>query len=237
VHEFVQGSPEVRRRFVDWGTFHVEPSFLEAWQRYQRAVRQRNAALKGGGGGHALEQWTATAAELGEALSAARERYMRALAPEVAFRGSRLVGVPVRCRYTRGWPADTTLAGALARDLERDRATGATRAGPHRGDLVIEASSVAARDAVSRGQEKLIGAALVLSQVALHSGRGGKSSVLLLDDPAAELDRNFLGRLLDEVSRLPVQLVITGLDASGLPTAGSHARFHVERGRIRPLDR
>ena len=29
VHALVEGGPSERRRFVDWGVFHVEPSYLE----------------------------------------------------------------------------------------------------------------------------------------------------------------------------------------------------------------
>jgi DNA replication and repair protein RecF len=46
VHRLVEGGPQERRRFVDWGVFHVEPSFVDHWRRYQRALRQRNAALR-----------------------------------------------------------------------------------------------------------------------------------------------------------------------------------------------
>ena len=48
VHRLVEGGPQERRRYLDWGVFHVEPNFLEHWRRYQRALRQRNAALRPG---------------------------------------------------------------------------------------------------------------------------------------------------------------------------------------------
>ncbi|MBS0433180.1 MAG: AAA family ATPase, partial [Proteobacteria bacterium] len=45
-HSLVSGASEGRRRFLDWGVFHVEPRFLEYWRRYRRALRQRNALLR-----------------------------------------------------------------------------------------------------------------------------------------------------------------------------------------------
>ncbi len=48
VHRLVEGAPGERRRWLDWGVFHVEPSFLDHWVRFSRALRQRNAALKQG---------------------------------------------------------------------------------------------------------------------------------------------------------------------------------------------
>jgi DNA replication and repair protein RecF len=38
----------VRRKYLDWGMFHVEHEFLAVWRRYSRALKQRNAALRGG---------------------------------------------------------------------------------------------------------------------------------------------------------------------------------------------
>jgi len=48
MHALVEGGPSERRRFIDWGVFHVEPPYLEAWKRYRRVLSQRNAALKRG---------------------------------------------------------------------------------------------------------------------------------------------------------------------------------------------
>ena len=47
-HALVTGGGEPRRRFVDWGLFHVEHNFLGLWRRYARALKQRNALLKSG---------------------------------------------------------------------------------------------------------------------------------------------------------------------------------------------
>jgi DNA replication and repair protein RecF len=48
---------EPRRRFLDWGLFHVEPDFLSLWRRYSRALKQRNALLKQGGPSRMLDTW------------------------------------------------------------------------------------------------------------------------------------------------------------------------------------
>ena len=47
-HAIVEGGPSERRRFLDWGVFHVEPTYLDAWKGYRRVLSQRNAALKRG---------------------------------------------------------------------------------------------------------------------------------------------------------------------------------------------
>ena len=37
-----------RREFLDWGVFHVEHDFLDAWRRVRRALKHRNALLRRG---------------------------------------------------------------------------------------------------------------------------------------------------------------------------------------------
>ena len=36
----LEGAPKIRRQFLDWGVFHVEPRFMSTWQRLQKALRQ-----------------------------------------------------------------------------------------------------------------------------------------------------------------------------------------------------
>ena len=48
IHKLVDQGPERRRRWLDWLVFHVEPSFGVHWARYNRALKQRNAALRSG---------------------------------------------------------------------------------------------------------------------------------------------------------------------------------------------
>ena len=50
IHKLVDQGPERRRRWLDWLVFHVEPTFGLHWARYNRALKQRNAALRAGPG-------------------------------------------------------------------------------------------------------------------------------------------------------------------------------------------
>ncbi|HEX9706039.1 MAG TPA: DNA replication and repair protein RecF, partial [Steroidobacteraceae bacterium] len=68
VHKLLEEGPSRRRRFLDWGVFHVEPRFLPTWRRYHQALRQRNAALKQDGSDEDLAAWEQELAASGEAL-------------------------------------------------------------------------------------------------------------------------------------------------------------------------
>jgi len=91
------------------------------------------------------------------------------------------------------------------------------------------------QDEASRGQQKLTAAALILSQVAVESAERPQRSVLLVDDPAAELDAGSLERLLAAIAELPAQLVFTALTAEHLAPDRGFPTFHVERGEVRRL--
>ena len=78
----------------------------------------------------------------------------------------------------------------------------------------------------------MLATALILAQAGLLAGLKGDRAVMLVDDPAAELDGGSLERLMAELRAMPGQFVVTSLSDSipGLPT--EYTTFHVERGRI-----
>jgi DNA replication and repair protein RecF len=232
VHKLLEDGPHRRRRFMDWGVFHVEPSFMDTWQRYHRALKQRNAALKVGAGAGASRPWDGELASAGERLAAIRQEYLDLLAPVLSDLGARLLDEEVSLAHHRGWPSEEPLAVALDRSAERDVRYRATQVGPHRADVTVRVGPHVAKERVSRGQQKLLAAALTLAQLVVQETRRPGQGALLLDDPAAELDTPNLARLLEVVRSLPVQLFVTALrpDLGGLGAPG--ALFHVERGQI-----
>jgi len=229
IHQLIEGGPSLRRRFLDWGVFHVEHGFLEAWRRYRRVLGQRNGALKQG---LPTSSWDPAFLETGGAVHSARERYVDVLSRAVGEVGGVLTGQPVALSYRQGWPAGLSLESALEASADRDRSLRATQVGPHRADLHITMDAHGVREEASRGQQKLVAAALVLSQVRVFAERDGDGGILLVDDPAAELDTNAFTGLMAVLDTLPAQLVLTGLSEAGLPPARGFPVFHVERGKV-----
>src|SRR5690606_31512140 len=113
-HGLVEGGPSERRRFLDWGVFHVEHTYLEAWKRYRRALSQRNAALKRGARRAELDVWTDALIGAGVVIDGFRRAYVERLNPQVAAFGQALLDRPLALAYRGGWPKDLTLAEALA---------------------------------------------------------------------------------------------------------------------------
>lgn len=234
VHRLVEGAPGERRRWLDWGVFHVEPGFLDSWLRFSRALRQRNAALKQAQDPAA---WDVEVALHGEQVARARSLWFEQLKPFLYETIHRLAGVDVELSYYRGWSAERSLAEALADGLERDRHRGSTLLGPQRADIHLRVGGRAARESLSRGQQKLVAAAMVLALLQRLREQQEVAPTLLLDDPAAELDAHRLALLVDLVTELDCQLIITSLDPR-LELFGTPERvFHVEQGHVTPMFR
>ena len=236
IHRLVSDGPEVRRRFLDYGVFHVEHGFLDAWRRYRRALRQRNAALREGLGEQAVRAWEPELVTAGEAVGGLRQRHVTALSEAFVELGEKLLSGAVACEYRSGWTEGSGLEGALEAARERDREQGTTTVGPHRADLRLVYRDRSARQQVSRGQQKLFGSALVLAQTRLMAEKLGDPTVLLVDDPAAELDSASLDGLMGCVLETSSQLIVTALTQEAVSLPDGTRVFHVEQGEVTAAD-
>jgi DNA replication and repair protein RecF len=230
IHKLIEQGPERRRRWLDWLVFHVEPSFASHWARYQRALKQRNAALKAGVAN--VFGWDVVLIEAGELLSAARQSAVTRLAPYLDRLFAAFSGLAVQVSFHAGWAADRSLEEQLRLNLERDRERGLTHSGPHRADVDLRIRGRIAREVLSRGQQKLTAVAMIVSQLQLLRAELGLQATLLLDDPAAELDAKNLQRLFEELTSLNCQMIATSLTPETALFQAPKATFHVEQGRV-----
>lgn len=234
VHKLVEEGPGRRRAFIDWGVFHVEPAFLDAWRRFRRALKQRNAALRSGAPDEQVRSWDGELNAAGGEVHRSRRAYTEDLAPVFAALAARLIDGAASIEFRPGWRGES-LEEALEASWANDRARGATQVGPHRDDLAVRHTARRARSRVSRGQQKLIAAALILAQLRLLELAGNERGVLLIDDPAAELDGDRLARLFELVADVRAQRFITALDPRSLASFSEGHRFHVEQGALQKL--
>jgi DNA replication and repair protein RecF len=232
VHNLVSGGPEERRRDLDWIAFHVEHGYLDLWRRFRRSLKQRNAALRAGNPGGAISSWDAEFVEVSVQLDGARRRALEIAAENLEEAGGGLLGGEVRFEYRPGWKAERGLLASLQEGLERELQVGSTQHGPHRADLRLVYDERQARKLVSRGQQKLLACAMILGATQTAQTALERPLVLLLDDPAAELDSDSLGRLMERVSRLGAQVIATSLSRDVLELPSSSAVFHVEHGAL-----
>jgi DNA replication and repair protein RecF len=234
VHRLIEEGPSRRRRFLDWGVFHVEPSFVVHWQNYRQALKQRNAALKARQPRSVVSAWDADLVRYGDLLTEARSRYVAQLTTEGQAVSKALLGMEFGLGYRVGWDANLTLREALDRSWANDQEFGSTQVGPQRAELSLRLDGLAVKDRISRGQQKLLAAALLIAQLKLFPEHSPVQPTLLLDDPAAELDSERLAELIHEVRAQAVQLIVTTLHAEFTAFGTPGHRFSVDGGIVSP---
>ncbi|HVV67638.1 MAG TPA: DNA replication/repair protein RecF [Gammaproteobacteria bacterium] len=232
------GSSKLRRQFIDWGLFHVEPTFLKSWQHAQRALKQRNAALKSHASHTLVRLWDAELEVAAQVLHQQRKAYVA----ELTMVFSRIIqefltaGSAVSLQYKSGWDESLGLNEVLEKSLSRDLQLGYTQYGPHRADLLIRVDrTLPAQDILSQGQQKLVVYALHLAQGILLKQQTGKRCIYLLDDLAAELDTESRHRVASVLSEIDAQVFVTGVDRQALVELEQVCEsrlFHVEQGKI-----
>ncbi|HEX5056240.1 MAG TPA: DNA replication/repair protein RecF [Gammaproteobacteria bacterium] len=234
-HQLISGGPKGRRRFLDWGVFHVEPGFPAIWRRYDKALKQRNASLRARASGSLERVWDSEMNEAALEIERMRRRYVEELSEILPGFITALMGpVSFELQYHPGWDQNHSLLEELAHNLGRDRKRGFTCSGPHRADLIFVQGTQRAAQVISRGQQKMLVVALFLAQAELLTRRTGRSSVLLFDDLAAELDEVHRRRALEVLERMAVQVFITALDKDVIQASApvDVKRFHVEHGHL-----
>ena len=240
-YSLLVGEPANRRRFLDWGLFHVEHELRDHRQRFQRALLQRNHLLRRGKlVGQELAPWTADLAEQGEAVTLGRRRFLEAL--ESVFRPLLARLAPdigeVALSYRCGWDSSVSYAEALERGENSDREQGFTQTGPQRADIRVSVDGFSAADTLSRGQQKLLVASLKLAQGQLLS-RQQADVLYLIDDLPAELDQERCERVCRTLSSSGAQSLITCIEPGSLPADWfgdkGLALFHVEHGSAQAL--
>jgi DNA replication and repair protein RecF len=233
VHRLVEEGGYRRRRWLDWAVFHVEPQFVDAWLRYTRALKQRNAALKTGLSEAAV--WDQELARYGESIATSRRQLVEQLQPYWHEAVAALSGLEVELHYLRGWAQEHTLLEALEASRPRDEMRQLTHPGPHRADVAVRVRGRPAREVLSRGQQKLVAVAMTVAQLKMLQALSGLTPTLLLDDPAAELDGEHLQRFIEQVGSLRSQLVVTSLHSESRLFGTPERTFHMEQGRVQPV--
>ena len=241
--DLVFGSPVERRRWLDWGLFHVKPDYLRTLREYLQLLKQRNAALKSFARGDlpqsGIDVWTRKLVIIAEQLDKQRRDYMGEAAAE-SLNVLRLLSpeLEIAIKYHRGWSETESLEKVLSDSQARDVKLGATSAGPHRCEIELGAGPAfdsRASAILSRGQGKLLASAMVLGQARLLMRVSNRNSVFLIDDLGAEMDQQHSAALFRILREMSSQILATSthpIGESRTPTLTPETMFHVEHGKV-----
>lgn len=237
-YRLLDAGPQNRREFLDWGIFNHNQNFLPNWRRFSKALQQRNALLKTRQVKQ-LSAWDKELIEYGNLVNAFRKEYIGLLQPVfLKMAGQFLDTDQIELRFHAGWDEKQDLEQLLKQDIEKDLKYGFTHSGPHRADFQTFHNNKLAKDYLSRGQQKLLVLALLLSQVNLLNREAQNNCCILVDDLTAELDTLNRAKLLKYLAGIGCQVLMTSTelaDFGDLNAVENYKVFHVEQGRIKPV--
>jgi DNA replication and repair protein RecF len=248
----IEGSPSLRRRYIDLMLMQFDRPYATARSRYERLITQRNSLLKriregeahaeeltfwddelSKDGGLLMQRRSVALAEIGT-LAAGYHRVLAANeALEVQYE-PRLEEQPGEGSLVEEFAV--SFGGALRSGLSRDIVAGMTLQGPHRDDVRLALNGAPAAGYASRAQQRTIALSLRLAEAQVLRRHRGEPPVLLLDDVLSEMDTNRRAAVLSSLGEVE-QLMITGTDWDRFSPdfAASASRFAVEDGAVRPL--
>ncbi len=204
--ELINGSSEVRRKFLDSIICQVNRDYLQNLTAYQRVLQQRNALLKQLAASRSSD--TGTLEILDEQLNAyaspiyqSRKLFLEEFKLlfnhyyQIITDGQEDASVLYESQLEQG-----DLISLLHRHSHRDKLLQHTTAGIHKDDLEFLIGGKSVRRFGSQGQQKSFVVSLKLAQFEYIKQLTHKRPLLLLDDIFEKLDDMRMERLLALVS-------------------------------------
>ena len=241
----IEGGSEERRRLMDLVISQMDRPYIDALNRYNKALQQRNSMLKNEDQEpdpevlSILEEQMATE---GETIFQKRNAFVEQLKPlfqqfyDTISDGREQVSLAYTSHCQRG-----PLLQVIQRDRMKDRAVGYSLHGIHRDDLEILLDGHPMRREGSQGQLKTFVIALKLAQFDFLKRQQTlpNTPILLLDDIFDKLDASRVEKIVQLVSGSHFgQIFITDTNRDHLDQILSqghfdHKLFHVEEGEIK----
>jgi len=231
----IEGGSEERRRLMDQVVAQLDRTYIDALNRYNKALQQRNALLRDEEHDPDPQLMDLLEEEMGrqgERVSASRSRFVEQLIPlfqqlyATVSEGKERVSLRYESHCQRG-----PLTDVIRRDRAKDRAVGYSLHGIHRDDLEILLDGHPMRREGSQGQLKTFVIALKLAQYELLAAAQPAPSarhlpLLLLDDIFDKLDASRVEQIVRLVASQQFgQIFITDTNRDHLDRILSHGDF------------
>lgn len=200
--ELAKGSPDHRRRFLDYTLSLGTSDYFRSLLDYRRVVAQKNRLLRSRARGldAQLDAWDVELIETGAPLLGARrevmndlERHTREAYEELAPTGGRLSlrldSTVVTTEGTSQEEIKETFAQTLREARAREQQMGYSLVGPHRDRLEVHLRERSLRRYGSQGEKRSASIALKLAQGEWLFEHTRERPAVLLDDIFSELDR------------------------------------------------
>jgi len=223
-------APSVRRKFLNWGVFHVEQNYAQLINNYNKVLSQRNTALRRSQKNYRI--WDKQLIHIGLTIHQVRKRYLQHLISNIFELIQNIDEFShIEIKYKKGWNDDKSLMEEIQE--RNDEVIKYTYAGPHRADLDICIDEKPIESFLSSGQLKMFSIILILAQLKTLRKINRETPILLFDDFQSELDAENRSRSLTLIKQLHCQAFMTSIDTDESFTDEVETKvFHVEHGQI-----
>ena len=217
----IEGEPDLRRDFMNGLMFHVKPEVSKLHNKYNKALSQRNRALRKKLPIDELATWTDQLIDLGMLLSKEQYNFFQDFKKYSLVYISKVVASEgltflhnTNMHFISGWDTKKTMVKAYQDSLPKDMVLGYTTQGPHRQDFVFSVDKKSASNNLSRGQSKILIILLFLSSYEVLRNLSEGECLLLIDDITSELDEKNINIILKLLAEAKNQVVITAIAGS-----------------------
>jgi len=212
---------EARRGLLDWGLFHVEPTYLSLFKDYTKCLKQRNILLRDKSSDN-LDYWTNKLCAFGDAINIKRKEYFLRLLDQYAhlinkFSLDKEIDIyddikNTQISYYQGWVNTLSMNDAIMASIEKDRALKYTTAGPHKADIVININNEPLKQTGSMSSQVIISLLMMLAQCQVFHMEHGYRPILLIDDLFFGIDDKNLRLVINLLRELSAQCFLTAPD-------------------------
>ena len=238
----IEGGSEERRKLMDMVISQYDPTYIEALNRYNKALQQRNIMLKAEEepDTEVISIWEEQMAAAGEQIYQKRDAFVKEMTPifqrfyETISGHQEQVALNYISHCQRG-----PLLEVIQRDRFKDRAVGYSLHGIHRDNLEFMLGDYLMKNEGSQGQNKTYVISLKLAQFDFLKRTNSKTTpLLLLDDIFDKLDAKRVEQIVNLVAGDEFgQIFITDTNRDHLDqilSASQHDYkiFYVDNGNV-----
>ncbi|MGZ6250802.1 MAG: DNA replication/repair protein RecF [Candidatus Chromulinivorax sp.] len=212
--ELIQGSPSVRRHFIDQAIALVNPEFIQVSKRYQQILEQRNSLLRKPFTQESYEIWTHELWKLTIIIAQERINHLNRLKSKILqllhdfFDADYHFDVIYNSKHVR---LDESFNQFLERKsslIHYETMMKHSDFGAHLDDFTLLFCHKKLKSFGSRGQQKLFALLIKVAQI-LDLQEIKSKPIFLLDDFVTDFDKKRLESILALLLTLDCQLIIT----------------------------
>jgi DNA replication and repair protein RecF len=201
--DIIQGSPVVRRKYLDIMISQIDPEYYKDLQAYYGILKQRNELLKNIRHGRSqqseLHPWDTQLFILNKRIMNTRKKYVAFMQETMSAIYMEMHQQKLTVQY-ESEARDTKLEDLFLRSYEADLRTGHTHIGIHTDDILFLVHDIPAVEYCSQGQQRMLSIALKCTEVKIKRDQLEDDPIVLIDDVLLELDIERFNKIITRLA-------------------------------------